>query len=87
MEEFKVINNSQENRLQAVLGGHLAMVNYQIRGGTFQIDYVYVPPLYRNHGYGALLMEAALDFARENGLKVAPVCGFARSYMALTGKL
>ena len=84
MEEFQIINNSKENRLQAVLGGHLAMLNYQIRGSIFQIDYVYVPPQYRNHGFGALLMEAALDFARENGLQVVPVCGFARAYMSMS---
>ena len=82
MEEFQIINNSKENRLQAVLGGHLAMLNYQIRGSIFQIDYVYVPPQYRNHGFGALLMEGVVDFARENGLQVVPVSGFAASVFA-----
>jgi predicted GNAT family acetyltransferase len=87
MEEFQIINNSTENRLQAVLGGHLAMLNYQILGSSFQIDYVYVPPQHRNLGFGALLMEAALDFARERNLQVVPVCSFARAYMALSDRL
>ena len=82
MEELTITNNSQESRFQAELGGHLAMLNYQILGGMFQIDYVYVPALYRNRGYGSQLMEAALTFARENGLKVMPVCSYARAYMA-----
>jgi uncharacterized protein len=81
MEDLLITNNIEARRFQAVLGGHLALLNYQVRGGVFQIDYVYVPVGYRGRGIAGQLMEAALTYARSAGLKVVPVCSYAQAYM------
>lgn len=81
MESLEIMNNQQETRFQAVVGGHLALLDYQAAGGVFQIDYVYVPATYRGRGIAGQLMEAALAYARAANLRVNPVCSYARAYM------
>ncbi|MFM2067746.1 MAG: hypothetical protein RLZZ584_2655 [Pseudomonadota bacterium] len=47
------------------------------------IDVVHteVPPALQGRGLAAVLMHALLAWARAEGLRVRPVCSYARSYM------
>ncbi len=82
MEDLVIVNNLIETRFQAVVGGHLALLEYQVSEGVFQIDYVYVPAAYRGRGIAEQLMEAALAYAQSEGLRVNPICSYARAYIA-----
>lgn len=42
------------------------------------IDHTFVNPAYRGQGLGDLLLEAAVQHARENGIKIMPLCPFAK---------
>lgn len=46
-------------------------VRVDLQGTYGSVDQVYLKPQYRRQGYGALLMEAAYDFIKRQGLKVA----------------
>jgi predicted GNAT family acetyltransferase len=81
MEDVIIVNNLQETRFQAVVGGHLALLEYQITPGVFQIDYVFVPPDHRGRGIGGQLMEAALTYAQSEGLRVLAICSYAQAYI------
>ncbi len=85
MEDVVIINNLLETRFQTIVGGHLALLNYHVSDGEFRIDYVYVPAAYRGRGIGGQLMEAALAHALSEGLRVNPICSFARTYIARKG--
>jgi uncharacterized protein len=85
MENMVIVNNLQETRFQAVVGGHLALLEYKLSDGVFQIDYVYVPAAYRGLGIAGQLMEAALAYAQSEGLRVNPICSYARAYIARKG--
>jgi uncharacterized protein len=82
MEDLVIVNNQQETRFQAVVGGHLALLDYRISEGVFHIDYVYEPAEYRGRGIGGLLVDAAVAYAQSEGLRVNPVCSYARAYIA-----
>ena len=82
MENLVIVNNVPETRFQALVGGHLALLDYQVREGEFRIDYVYVPADYRGRGIAGQLMEAALEYAQNEGLRVNPICSYARAYIA-----
>ncbi len=82
MEELVIINNVEETRFQAEVGGHLALLDYRVSEGVFHIDYVYVPGKYRGHGIGGQLVEAALAYAESEGLCVNPICSYAKAYIA-----
>ncbi len=47
--------------------------------GVLQIDYVEVAPELRGSGLGRQLVEAAVDWARAENMKIVPICGYART--------
>lgn len=85
MEALVIVNNLAETRFQAVVGRHLALLEYQVSDGVLRIDYVYVPAEFRGRGIAGQLMEAALEYAQNEGLRVNPVCSYARDYLARKG--
>lgn len=47
--------------------------------GVLRIDYVEVAPELRGSGLGRRLVEAAVDWARDENMKIVPICGYARA--------
>ncbi|OKP65722.1 GNAT family acetyltransferase [Paenibacillus sp. P3E] len=42
------------------------------------IDHTFVDTAYRGQGLGDLLVEAIVEYARENEIKILPLCPFAK---------
>ena len=61
--------------------GHVAYLEYTLGGGVLELAHTEVPEPLRGHGMAALLAKTALEFARENHLKVDVVCPFASAYL------
>jgi predicted GNAT family acetyltransferase len=81
METYAIQNNSQDTRFELLVDGHLAKLDYQVRDGLLQIDYVSVPSAIGGRGIGGMLVRAALEWGQREGLKPHPICGFARAYL------
>lgn len=47
--------------------------------GRFIIDHTEVNPEFSGRGVGQKMVEAALNYARENHLKIIPLCPFAKA--------
>ena len=47
--------------------------------GVLRIEYVEVDPQLRGTGLGRQLVEKAVAFAKDNRLRVVPICGYARA--------
>lgn len=47
--------------------------------GVMRIEYVEVDPELRGTGLGKQLVEKAVAFAKDNQLKVVPICSYARA--------
>jgi predicted GNAT family acetyltransferase len=45
----------------------------------FIIDHTEVHPDFKGEGVGKKMVKAAVDFAKENKLKIIPLCSFAKS--------
>jgi uncharacterized protein len=48
-------------------------------GGVMRIEYVEVAPGCRGTGLGKQLVERAVAFAKDAGLRVVPICSYARA--------
>lgn len=58
--------------------GALAFMSYSRAGETLMIiDHTEVPEALRGQGYGAALVERAVQDARDQGRKIVPLCPFA----------
>lgn len=64
----------QENETQA------GLMTYTWAGkNKFIIDHTEVNPDFGGQGVGKKMVMAAVEFARENNLKIIPLCPFAKS--------
>jgi uncharacterized protein len=59
----------------------LAQCAYRRDGDTLVLHHTEVPPALQGQGLAALLVQAALDWARAEGLRVRPVCSYVAAYM------
>lgn len=61
-------------------GQRIAEMTYAIdENGSAVIDHTHVSPVLRGQGVGMQLVQAAVDWARGAGIKVVPVCSYARA--------
>ena len=61
--------------------GDLAKVMYAKRKDVLYLNYAFVPGELRGKGVGAKMMQAVLEYARVNKLKVVPICSYTVRYM------
>ncbi len=47
----------------------------------FIIDHTGIPDEHTSKGYGKKLVDKAVEFAREKGVRILPLCPFAKAYM------
>jgi hypothetical protein len=62
-------------------GSGIAVLKYVRRGDVLDLLHTTVPQAAEGRGVGAALARAALEHARQEGLKVIPTCPFVHSYL------
>lgn len=72
---------SGRGRFELEQGGALAFADYRVDGGRMIIPHVEAAPELRGAGAAGRLMEGVVDAARRRGLKIAPLCPYADSWM------
>ena len=76
-----VIENPALHRFELEEAGQVAFADVQRRAGLWIITHVEAPPALRGTGTAGRLMQGVLALARAEGVKVTPVCGYARAWM------
>jgi predicted GNAT family acetyltransferase len=77
---YDVKHNPEASRFEVEIDGKIAHADYHISGNVMTIFHVYTPPEERGKGIAAQLAKFALDYIRENNLKVIPQCPYMRGY-------
>jgi len=80
-ETLPVHNNETEARFEVVVGDEVARLEYVRAGNTITYTHTVVPANLEGAGIGGKLARHALEFARENNLKVVVRCPFVNSYL------
>ena len=76
-----VRDNKAEQEFELTVGRHRAVAAYQMEGDTIVFTHTLVPKAVAGHGAATKLVRAALDSARDRGLKVIPQCPFVAAYI------
>jgi len=71
----------ERGRFQAVVEGQTCVADYRLQAGVMAITHTEVAPALEGRGIAGALVQALLDHAQANGLKVLPLCSYARAYM------
>ncbi|MCB0637952.1 MAG: N-acetyltransferase [Lewinella sp.] len=81
MADYPIRNNPEKKRFELSLDGRIAFVDYILLPTRIIYTHTDVPPALEGRGVGSALARHVLDFAREQGLSVQPLCPFIASYM------
>lgn len=76
-----VVHRPEASRFEAVLDGGLGLCVYRRQGGLLLLTHTEVPPALQGQGLAGRLVQAALDWARAEGLRVQPRCSYVAAYM------
>jgi len=76
-----VQQEKSNHRFVVNLDGATALLMYKEEGDTIYFVHTEVPVAMEGKGIGGRLAKAALNYARENNLKVVPRCPFVASYL------
>lgn len=71
----------QNHRFEVHVDGAAGELVYRTHGGVMTIVHTEVAAALGGRGIAGALVEAALDHARAEGLKVDPACSYAKAYM------
>ena len=59
----------------------VSVLDYSLSAGRVAFTHTGVPPAYQGQGLAAKLVEAGLQWARAEGLKVTPACSYVHVYI------
>lgn len=76
-----VVLNEAASRFELDIEGQLGVLAFRRSGDKIYYTHTEVPPRFRGRGYGAVLAEAALDYAEAERLQVVPMCSFVAQYI------
>lgn len=77
----QVHDNPDRGRFELAEGGELAFANYRRQGDTLVIPHVEAAPALRGTGAAGRLMAGIVELARQDGLKIVPLCSYAAAWM------
>jgi hypothetical protein len=81
MEE-KIIHEKENERFVTYVEGNEVYVEYTMRNNEIDLHHTYTHPTLRGKGLAAQVVRAALEFAKENNLKVIPTCSYVQAFIA-----
>jgi predicted GNAT family acetyltransferase len=81
MADHEIRHNEAGHRFEAGQAPNLARLDYRMAGHSVDMLHVEVPEEYQGQGLAGNLVSTALEWARENGLKVIPSCPYVKVYI------
>lgn len=79
--DSQVQHEKNFHRFAVHLDGATALLAYKEEGDSIYLVHTEVPAAMEGQGIGGQLAKAALNYARENHLKVVARCPFVTSYL------
>jgi len=76
-----VSNNEALSRFEAHVAGKIAFLDYRRTGRELILTHAETPSDLEGRGIASRVTRAALEFAREHGLSVVPLCPFVAWYI------
>jgi len=81
VNEIDIVNNEDAGRFEAQVGKQVAFAEYNLAGKNIVFPHTVVPTEFEGQGVGKKLVVTALNYARDNDLKVIPLCPFFAAYI------
>ncbi|UCD60533.1 MAG: N-acetyltransferase [Flavobacteriaceae bacterium] len=83
-EKLPLINNDsgQKKKFELHIEDEIAFIEYiQNRNNIIYLTHTEVPRSLKGNGLGAIIVSKTLEYIKENGYKIAPLCPFIAAYL------
>lgn len=77
----KVIHEQENERFVIYIYDKEAFVEYNTTEDVLNLYHTYTEPELRGKGLAAQVVRAAIEFAKENNLKVVPTCSYVQAFI------
>ncbi|MEO8188364.1 MAG: GNAT family N-acetyltransferase [Burkholderiaceae bacterium] len=77
---IEIRHSAAAKRFEATVDRLLCRCDYRMHGNTMMLVHTEVAPQLEGRGFASMLVRAAFDHARENGMDVLPVCSFVAAW-------
>lgn len=74
-------HQADQTRFVTEEDGYEAQVIYEMHNGVMHLTHTLVPGAIGGRGIAGKLVQAALDYAKGEGLKVSPDCSYAEAWI------
>lgn len=74
-------NNTSKNRFELEIDNKIVFANYRKNAEVLTIDYVESPVELRGTGAASKLMQEIAELAKNENLKIVPICGYAAVWL------
>ena len=81
LNKLEVTHNEAEHTFEVWIEGHLSKLDYIRDANNFVITHVGVYPEFRGQGVAGKIVDAGLEYAKQNSLRVIPMCSYAAAYI------
>jgi len=78
---YQVVHKPADNRFEVDLGKDKAILIYMIKAGLLILLHTEVPPAFKRQGIAGKLALTALEYAKNEGLKVRSYCAYTTRYI------
>jgi len=79
--DFEIKQDTEKDRFVTYVEGYEAVVEYTLKDNVIDLYRTFTPPELRGKGVAGKLVKYALEYAKENNLKVIPTCSYVRGYI------
>ncbi len=80
-DELELKINAATNRLELEVESGTAFIDFKLTHETLFLIHTEVPPALEGKGVGGAIVKKALQYAKDNGYKIVPLCVFVQSYL------
>jgi predicted GNAT family acetyltransferase len=80
-EELKLQVSATVHRLELAIGASTAFIEYKLSGNNLFLIHTEVPHELEGKGVGGAIVQKALQYAKDSGYKIVPLCPFVQAYL------
>jgi predicted GNAT family acetyltransferase len=78
-----IVDNSERSRFETEINGEFSYIDYRFYKGDIALMHTFVPEADRNKGIASALIKFALEYVKEENLKLMVYCPTVAKYIRL----
>ena len=80
-DDIELVNNEAIHNFELVVDGHRAFIDYKTKDNKIYLIHTEVPVELEGRGVAAAIVEKALTYIEQKGLKLVPLCAYVQFFL------